>query len=255
MDGSELRLKDKSVLIASPLVRWVQSLTHRLTQSGANVILLCDQVDFAQRFAGQISDSREINDRYGRCAAVPWNPATSKSARDAAGRAAECFGGLDMLVEANFNLTLGSFKDMESQNAPLEGLLLNHQRSFELMSSCLPFLVSKKRSRVVFVTPTSWQQIGCHPVQTSLRASLAAFAPALSEELKGQGCTVNCIDLGLTEEALLQAFPGSTTAQALTAAKAKNPNADLIDPERASDAVTLLLTGLSQGLSGHTLRL
>src|SRR5438309_186338 len=77
---SELRLKERTALLVGPLTRVHQSLAHRFTQLGADVVIATSELDLAQRFANQLSEAREIQERYGRAAALPFKVTTHAGA-------------------------------------------------------------------------------------------------------------------------------------------------------------------------------
>src|SRR5262245_2237652 len=111
METSEFRLREKTAVIHGPLTRVNQSIANRLSQLGADVVLADAKIDTAQRLANQIMESREINEKFGRAAAVATDFTSSKSAQDGVSRCAEIFGGIDIFVDGSPALQARPFSE------------------------------------------------------------------------------------------------------------------------------------------------
>ncbi len=253
MDLAELRLKEKTIVISGPLTRWAQTLAHKMVQLGADIVFMDKNVDMATRFASQLSEAREINEKHGRAAAVAADFSSDKGIKDAVSRAAEYFGGLDAYVDGLAMPVPKKFSDVGGM-AEIQQILQNDLgRSLAVTQHILPFLLGRKKSRLVFVAPLSWQAIPHTALFHAARGGLLAFAQSLSREVFETQCTVNCVDIGLTEDVLQQLYQGTSAVKALAQLRESNPAVQMSEPERVADVILFLVSGLAQAINGQML--
>ena len=254
--SAELKLKEKTILVTGPLTRWAQALAHKTTQLGGDVVFVDKNVDMANRFANQLMEAREINDKFGRAAAVASDLSSDKSIKDAVSRAAEFFGGLDILVDGL--VVPGKPKgflettDMQALTNQMNESLV---KTLSVTQAMLPFLTSRKKGRVVYVVPNAWTIVNGYSSIAVARGGLLQLAETLSKEFAEHQTTFNCVDVGLTEEFLLQATPEATPLKALAELRKTQPQAQLSDPDKIADVLVFAVSSLSQGVTGQMLRL
>ena len=91
MADSGFRLLDKTLVLSGPFESISQNLTSKLTELGTDVSLLTDRQDEAQRFCQNILDMREVNDRFGRAAAIPMNASSDETISNMFRQSSELF--------------------------------------------------------------------------------------------------------------------------------------------------------------------
>lgn len=251
MENSEFRLKEKTALIVGPLTRVHQTLANRLTQLGADVVMADQKIDFAQRFANQLMEAREINEKFGRAAAVAADLNSAEGAQDLIGRTAEFFGGVDIYIDGNGSAAPINFEESVPH---IDNILGRNLRGTLLAASAVvPFLKGRKRGRLIFLLDEAVTRGYMRAsLASAARSGLIGFATALARELSEFQITVNCVSMGLTEEFLLSAFPKTTSAQtALQEFRKFDPNAQITDPERIVETVAFLASPLAAGITGQ----
>ena len=99
-----LNLGDRTVVIAGSFGPLVQNLASALTENGADVALVVDNADMAQRFCQNLMDLREVSERYGRSVAIENKLADEADAQEAFSRSAEVFGTTDIYIDTHLLL-------------------------------------------------------------------------------------------------------------------------------------------------------
>ena len=139
-----------------------------------------------------------------------------------------------------------------------ELLLLPVQRFLEL---CLPAMRSAGWGRIVAVTSIAVREPQPLLVlSNALRAGLTGYLKSVSDEVAGNGVTVNSVLPGftatdrLTELAAVKAEAAATTPEALLATwAAMNPIGRLLEPKEIAAATAFLCSDAASGITGHAL--
>jgi len=150
MSSTGISLSDKTVVISGPFGLLTQALTQALTECGADVALLVDDNKSAQRFCQNISDLREMSERYGRAAALESNPKNEKEAQIDMSRCSELFGTTDIYIDTHmFSAKLPYFaEDTAKAEAVFEAA---SQKSYLMSQGALFYLRSRHKSRIIYV--------------------------------------------------------------------------------------------------------
>ena len=97
-------------------------------------------------------------------------------------------------------------------------------------------------------------------LSNTLRAGLTGYLKSVSDEVAGNGVTVNSVLPGytatdrLTELAEVKAEAAGTTPEALIASwAAMNPIGRLLEPAEVAAAVAFLCSDAASGITGHAL--
>ncbi len=251
----DLNLRERTVVILGPVGSTIQNLVMALCQQGADVALIDSAADKMQKFCVNVSDQREMNEKFGRATAlqVQWdNPA---SVKEAIGKAAQTFGSIDIYIDAMSECKPSSFS-VGCENPDLESLINQNLtvtlRATEFIAS---FLKGRKRGRIVYLLQDSMNRgLTIDATAAAARTGLLAFSKALSRQLQEVNVTVNCLSLGLTEEYLLGHFPEcSSIKDAHEKMKLIDPLLRITEPEKIANSLLYLCSPLGSAVTGQHL--
>lgn len=255
---SSFKLQDRTAVVTGPCNTTNQAIAMKLTQMGANVALIDRNVEKMQRFATQLMDMREVQERYGRAVAIQADLSKLHHVQDAITRAAESFGGIDIYIDALTITEVKPFRDPGALDELDRMIDVNLRSPLMTTHAVLKFLEGRKRGRIIYlmhdIARMGFQR---NSLLAVTRTGLSAYARTLSRELSENSITVNCIALGITEEFLLaQQAPGEppTNIQELFSRVAKvYPAAQMVEPEKVANMVAFLASPLGSGVTGQTL--
>jgi 2-hydroxycyclohexanecarboxyl-CoA dehydrogenase len=252
------KLHDRTALITGPCNTMTQAIAMKFTQMGANVALIDRNIDKMQRFAAQLTDAREINERYGRAIAISADLAKSHHTQDAISRAAESFGGIDIYIDALMTTETKRFEDSDTLDDFDRIIEVNLRSPLMMTHGVLRFLKSRKRGRVIYLM----QDVARLGLQGSgliaaTRSGLTTFARTLAGEVADSNITVNCVAIGLTEDFLLSSRPQESSRTSIQEMSQKIqqsfPQARLTEPERIANMIAFLASPLGAGVTGQTI--
>ncbi len=250
-------LRERTVLLMGQSLGFTQHLAQGLTQFGADVVFLHHDTKMLSKFASHLSDSREINSKFGRGAAVEANTKSPAALKDAISRCAEPFGGIDIFIDTNFSqmatpaaqeITWNHFDDLLTQNL-VSSLTMSHL--------LMPYLKTRKRGRILFFTHLSAiTGSASDSVFSALRSGLVSYSKCLAHELASWGATANVLAIGPTEEYLLAHYPEcSTIKEALEKHRTFDPQAKLVENDKVTNAALFLIGPQGIGMNGQTLEI
>lgn len=253
---ASFKLTDRTAIMTGPCNSITQAIAMRLTQVGANVALIDRNTEHAARFASQLMDAREINERYGRAIAIQSDLATQSQVQDAISRVAESFGGIDIYIDGLMGLDVRPFQSptaLENFDNLIEA---NLKSPIMITHAVLRFLGSRKRGRVIYLMHDICRLgIPHNGLASATRTGLSAFARTLAREVFENNVTVNCVAVGVTEEFLLaQAGDEKLSIQeAHQRLTQKFPYAVLTEPEKIANLVLFLASPLGASITGQTI--
>src|SRR4051812_5527619 len=111
MEAGEFKLQERTALLVGPCTSTIQSIAMTLTSYGCSVAMVDSNADAHARFAERLMDAREINPKAGRAAAFSIDLRTVNGPKDAVGKAAESFGGIDIYVDGSITFDGVGLKD------------------------------------------------------------------------------------------------------------------------------------------------
>ncbi|MFS4459329.1 SDR family NAD(P)-dependent oxidoreductase [Bdellovibrio sp. HCB2-146] len=254
---NSLNLHQRVALIAGPMSSTVSSIVMGLTRLGADCVLLDPDKTVAPAFINQINDSREINDRYGRANVIQNALKTQDDLKDAVGRAAQTFGGLDIYIDA-FMIQQPTPISFDKMFDGLDGMLeRNLKTPLMLTQNVLAYMKARKKGRVIFLmneSPSS--KIKDDVLGTGVRSGLLQFASALSKQTADFNVTVNSMSVALTEEYILAHDPESKSIkEAMEKMKALDPSLKITEPDKISQTVSFLVSPMGATMNGQHFRL
>jgi NAD(P)-dependent dehydrogenase (short-subunit alcohol dehydrogenase family) len=273
LDAS-FKLSERTAILTGPCNSTNQAIASRLTQLGCNIAMVDRNIERVGRFAQQLMDAREVNDRFGRAIAIQADLAKAHHVQEAAGRAAEAFGGLDIYIDGLMTSVAIEFREPTALDDIDRLFDVNLRSTLMMTHAVLKFLEGRKRGRIVYLMPEA-TRLGLpkHAAMAALRGGLSDFARTLAREVASHNVTVNCVAMGITEEFLLMYSgqrPGLGDITNPSAARqvppsASNLNEQLLDvrqvfpralmmePERIAHLVAFLISPLAAGMTGETI--
>ncbi len=270
MDAS-FKLSERTALLTGPCTTINQAVATKLTSLGCNVALVDRNIEKSQRFAEQLMNTREINERFGRAVAIQADLSKSHHVQDAASRAAESFGGLDIFIDGLLTTDVREFRDPTALDDIDRLIDVNLRAPLMMTHAVLKFLEGRKRGRIIYlqhdIVRLGLEKNG---VLAATRGGLSDFARILSREVAVNNVTVNVVSVGVSEELLLQQTnpPGSAGARGEGASTAQNrtsindsliqlktafPRATMVDPDRVANLIAFLASPLGSAMTGQTI--
>ena len=258
---SSFKLQDRTALLTGPCNSFNQAIAVKLTQLGANVALVDRNIERSQRFASQLTDAREINERYGRAVAVQADLSKPHHVQDAISRAAEAFGGIDIYIDGLMTTDVKRFKEPSALDDLERMIDVNLKAPLLMTHGVLRFLEGRKRGRIIYLMHDIVRLgLANNSLMAMSRTGLTAFARTLAREVMESNITVNCVAIGVTEDFLLgQNVEGGVAATKTSIQEAQArlvqtyPHAVLMDTEKIAATVAFLASPLGSGITGQTI--
>lgn len=252
----QLPLRDRTCVLVGPLTSIFQHLAMGLTQMGADVAFIDKDTKVAQRFANQIMDSREVNEKFGRAAALQFDVTVPEQARDAISRAAETFGAVDIVIDGLQLNAASPFKIDQPLSEISQLIDQTVKPSLYVTQAAVNFLKGRKRGRIIYLAHAA--SLNGKPEDSlgaATRGGLVFFAKALAQEMLSHTLTVNVLSLGLTEEYLLGHYPDSPSIkEALEKYKTLNQTARIVEPEKVTNAILFLAGQSGSAITGQVIQ-
>ena len=271
LDAS-FKLSERTALLTGPCTTINQAIATKLTSLGCNVALVDRNIEKAARFAEQLTNAREINERYGRAIAIQADLSKAHHVQDAASRAAESYGGLDIFIDGLLTTDVREFRDPQALEDIDRMIDVNLRSPLMMTHAVLKFLEGRKRGRIIYLQhDLAHRGLEKNSVLAATRGGLSDFARTLAREVAVSNVTVNVVSLGASEEFLIQqATPigspgdrGQGAAQPVSGKTSINeslqtlkqvfPRALMIDPERVANLVAFLSSPMGSILTGQTI--
>lgn len=270
MDAS-FKLSERTALITGPCTTINQAIATKLTSLGCNVALIDRNIEKASRFAEQLVNAREINERFGRAVAIQADLSKSHHVQDAASRAAEAFGGLDIFVDGLMTTDVREFRDPQALDDIDRLIDVNLRSPIMMTHAVLKFLEGRKRGRIIYLQHDIVRLgIERNGLLAATRGGLGDFARILAREVAANNVTVNVVGLGISEEFLIQQTnpPGTqgdrgqgaaatqsrvSINESLATLKQSFPRAVMIDPDRVANLIAFLASPLGAAMTGQTI--
>lgn len=253
----DLNLHQRTIVILGPVKSTLQNVVMMLAQHGADVGIVDPDGHQLQRFCQNISDQREINDKFGRAMAVSADFSSWSSVKEAMGKVAQSFGSIDMLIDGMYSHQATPFQISGDENSL--DLILTQNLSISLKASqfAAGFMKGRRRGRIIYLMSETFQRgVIEDAVATAARTGLIRFARTLSNQLQDFNVTANCLSLGLTEEYLLAHFPEcKTMTEALEKMKLLLPLSKASNTEKIGNSIIYLCSSAGVAVSGQHLTL
>jgi 2-hydroxycyclohexanecarboxyl-CoA dehydrogenase len=252
-----LNLHQRVILIAGPMSSTISSLVGNLTRLGADCVILDPDKSVASAFTNQINDAREVNDKYGRAMTIQGDFKTIAEVKDAVGKAAQTFGGLDVYIDALMIQKPTPMK-FDGNVEDFDMLIEKHLRlPMMLTQSVMAYLKSRKKGRVIYLLNESpvakiKEDVGAQAIRTGL----VQFAQALAKQTSEFNVTVNSLSIALTEEYILEHDPeAKSIKEAMEKMKAIDPSLKITEADKVSQTISFLVSPMGATLNGQNFSL
>ncbi len=276
---ASFKLSERTALLTGPCTTINQAIASKLTSLGCNVALVDRNVEKSQRFAEQLMNEREIHERYGRAVAIQADLSKSHHVQDAASKAAESFGGLDIFIDGLLTTDVREFRDPQALEDIDRMIDVNLRAPLMMTHAILKFLEGRKRGRIIYmqhdIVRLGLEKNG---MLAATRGGLSDFARILAREVAPNNVTVNVVSCGVSEEFLLQqtnpptmpgtrgdGAPGSrvennspaqnrvSVNDSLAQLKQSFPRAGVIDADKVANLIAFLASPLGSAMTGQTI--
>jgi enoyl-[acyl-carrier-protein] reductase (NADH) len=255
LSSNGISLIDKTVALAGPFGLLAQSLTQALTENGADVCLLTDDAKAATRFCQNITDLREMSEKYGRAQAVEAKAASEKEAEMEFRRCSELFGTTDIYIDTHLYSSKIPFFMNDVPASTRDTFETALKKTHFMSRAALTFLRARHKSRILYVF-NEMDQVALEKVQSRQINEFVEHVKKMALETIKDHITFNAMGLGVTEEFLLNRFPKSPTIQgSLRELQKVLPLVRLVEYRSICDAVTFMVSPLSSAINGQVVRL
>jgi len=188
------------------------------------------------RFVDYIMGQREIYHHFGRAGVISLNQFDGDHLKEALNRTVHSFGRLDVVVNLLGNQFFPQNQDLLEAASPF---LHSRPKSRYLLVSYRPDLLMKLHEDLSEDDIQHQRHWVCKMAKTHLNKNL----------------TVNRLELGVTEEYLLERFPSAPSIRhALDEIKMEIPDTKLVEPHEVAAWIMFLASPLSQALTGQSLQ-
>lgn len=163
---------------------------------GANIALLAKTAKTDPRLPGTIySAAREIEEAGGHACPVVGDVRSDDSVAEAVRRAAEQFGGIDIVVNNASAISLAGTLDLTPKRFDLMQQV-NIRGTWALTRAALPHLLEGANPHVLTLSPPlnlAPRWLGAHPSYTLSKYGMTLLALGWAAEFGGQGIAFNCL--------------------------------------------------------------
>ena len=172
------------------------AIALRAARDGANVVIAAKTAAPDPRLPGTIhTAAAEVEAAGGRALALQVDIRDEDAVQAAVARAADHFGGIDILVNNASAISLTRTPDTPLKRYDLM-MDINVRGSFVCAQACLPHLKRASNPHILSLSPPlnldpKW--LGVHAAYTTSKYAMSLIALGLAEELKAQGIAVNTL--------------------------------------------------------------
>jgi len=245
-----LKLNDKRIVIAGPILSYSLDVASSLSRQGASVVFLSNDKDSAERVCQVINDEREIADKNGRAAFVKLDFEKNNAAKLMA-EAAAAGSGIDIYMDL-MNYHFPAAEPLKEW--PAKSVQHNFQESLQLAMAALEFFKGRKKGRVIFTFDgLAFSHFARAADYAIARGSLFAFIESQSQQLLKSHIHVMGCKINLSEDMLIKYFPEKNMVESLKALGAEYPHLKITPTEAISKTMSFLASDLSQGVAGQVL--
>jgi NAD(P)-dependent dehydrogenase (short-subunit alcohol dehydrogenase family) len=245
-----LKLNDKRIVIAGPILSYSLDVASQMSRQGASVVFLSPDKDAAERLCQVINDEREISSNNGRAAFVHMSFEKTTAAKLMA-EAATAGSGIDIYMDfMNWHFPVAE----TLKEWPEKSVQHNFQQSLQLAMAALEFFKGRKKGKLIFsFDGLAFSHFSKAADYAIARGSVIAFIESqaqtlLKSHIHLMGCKIN-----LTEDMLLKYYPEKNLADSQKALAAEYPHLKITTNEAISKTMSFLASDLSQGVAGQIL--
>ncbi|NOU01684.1 MAG: NAD(P)-dependent oxidoreductase [Gallionella sp.] len=189
-------LSDKTVFITGSTRGIGREIALRCAGKGANVVITGKTAEPHAKLPGTIySVADEVRQAGGQALAIQLDVRDEQAIAAAAARAAEMFGGIDVLVNNASAISLT--KTMVTSAKKLDLMWdVNMRATFLMSQACIPFLKQAKNPHILTMSPplnmdAKW--FAPHLAYTMSKFGMSMCTLGLARELADEGVAVNSL--------------------------------------------------------------
>jgi len=220
-----------------------REIALRAARDGAKVAIAAKTSDPHPKLSGTIhSVAAEVEAAGGKALAIQLDVRDEAAIASAVARAAEAFGGIDILVNNASAISLTSTLDTPAKRFDLM-MAVNARATFLCSQACIPWLRKATNPHILNLSPPLGMQarwFAGHVAYTMSKYGMSMCTLGMAEELRADGIAVNSL------------WPRTTIATA--AVEVHFPEAILKasrQPAIMADAAHLILTSDARTHTGH----
>lgn len=191
-----MSFQNKTVFITGASRGIGKAIALRLAKEGANIVVAAKSVTEDPRLGGTIySAAEEIEKAGGKALPVQLDIRNDEQIPEAVNKAAETFGGIDILIN---NASAISLTPVEQTEAKRYDLMhgINVRGTFFMSRACIPFLKKSTNAHILNLSPPinligKWFKN--HTAYTMSKYGMSMVIMGLSEELKKDNIAANAL--------------------------------------------------------------
>jgi citronellol/citronellal dehydrogenase len=191
-----MHLGGKTIFITGGSRGIGRAIAVKAAADGANVVIAAKTNEPHPKLPGTIQTvAREIEALGGKALSLQLDVRRDDDIRVAVAKAAETFGGIDILVNNASALNLSKTPDLPMSRFDLM-LSINLRGTFATTQACLPFLLQASNPHVLVLSPPldlvpAW--FGEHCAYTISKYGMSMCVLGMAEEFRAGGVAVNAL--------------------------------------------------------------
>lgn len=188
--------KNRTVLITGATRGIGKAIAIKLAKEGANIIIAAKSVTEDPRLGGTIySAAAEVEAAGGKCLAVQVDIRFEEQIEAAIAKAAETFGGIDVVINNASAIQLTGTEQTESKKFDLIHSI-NVRGTFLVVKHALPYLKKGNNPHILTLSPPinmnpKW--LSPHVAYTISKYNMSMLALGWAQEFKADGIASNAI--------------------------------------------------------------
>lgn len=182
-----MSFKNKTAFITGASRGIGKAIALKLAKEGANIVVAAKSVSENPKLGGTIyTAAKEIEEAGGRALAVPCDIRFEDQVQEAVQKAAEAFGGIDILINNASAIWLSKAEQTEAKAFDLM-FDINVRGTFFVSKACIPYLKKGTNAHILNLSPplnldNKW--FSNHLAYTMSKYNMTMIALGLSGELK-----------------------------------------------------------------------
>ena len=191
-----MSFKNKTAFITGASRGIGKAIALKLAKEGANIVVAAKSVSENPKLGGTIyTAAKEIEEAGGRALAVPCDIRFEEQVQEAVQKAAEAFGGIDILINNASAIWLSKAEQTEAKAFDLM-FDINVRGTFFVSKACIPYLKKGTNAHILNLSPplnldNKW--FSNHLAYTMSKYNMTMIALGLSGELKKYPVAANTL--------------------------------------------------------------
>ncbi len=191
-----MHFQNKTAFITGATRGIGKAIALRLAKEGANIVVAAKSVVENEKLGGTIySAAKEIEAAGGKALAVQCDIRFEDQVQDAVNKAAETFGGIDMLVNNASAISLTGTEQTEAKRFDLMHSI-NVRGTFIVTKACIPWLKKSTNAHIITLSPPidldpRW--FGKHVAYTLTKYNMSMMTIGWAEEFKKDNIAANAL--------------------------------------------------------------